>query len=266
MARPARHFDFFRVWTPEMAYVLGLWWTDGCMRVKNNTGAYEIEIASNDRDHLVTVARAIGGNFHLRKVAEEGNTFKIVFCSLEMYRDIEHLGGSPRKSRTIGFPNVPAELLPHFVRGVVDGDGTLAWNGDRPILQIYSGSTAFLNGLIAAVEQETGIPAPTLQRNRDNWTVKWSTIRAKCLAAWMYVAHDGLVLPRKAQLAIDILAWYPKKKPQYGTITERMRENFSAYLERSRDVGGGVRNSRLPETDCFGDKDENLTQSQFSLE
>ena len=46
------HVDFFRVWTPEMAYVLGYWWADGCMRIKRNTSAHEIEIASNDRDHL----------------------------------------------------------------------------------------------------------------------------------------------------------------------------------------------------------------------
>jgi hypothetical protein len=135
-----------------MAYVLGYWWADGCMRIKSNTGAHEIEIASNDRDHLEYIAQVIGGKYFLRKVSAQANTYAISFCSIEMYRDIERLGGTPRKSRTIGFPDVPAELLPHFVRGVVDGDGTLAWNGDRPVLQVYSGSPQFLNGLIAAVE------------------------------------------------------------------------------------------------------------------
>src|SRR4051794_37202386 len=34
MPRPPRHADFFRMWTPETAYVLGYWWADGCMRIK----------------------------------------------------------------------------------------------------------------------------------------------------------------------------------------------------------------------------------------
>src|SRR5215211_5121168 len=120
MGRPPRRADFFRVWTPEMAYILGLWWTDGCMRIKSNTGAHQIEIASNDHEHLETVAQVIGGNYFLRKVSPQANTYVISFCSKEMYQDIQAHGGTPRKSRTIGFPYVPPHLLPYFVRGVVD--------------------------------------------------------------------------------------------------------------------------------------------------
>ena len=120
MGRLPRHAEFFRVWTPAMAYVLGYWWADGCMRIKSNTGAHEFEIASNDRDHLETIARTIGGNYSLRKVSEGSQCYKISFCSKEMYQDILAHGGTPRKSRTIGFPFVPPDLLAHFVRGVVD--------------------------------------------------------------------------------------------------------------------------------------------------
>jgi hypothetical protein len=213
-----------------MAYVLGYWWADGCMRIKANTGAHQIEIASNDREHLQTIAQIIGGKYFLRKVSPQANTYVIAFCSKEMYQDIESHGGTPRKSRTIDFPNVPTEFLPHFVRGVVDGDGTLAWNGDRPIIQVYSGSRLFLNGLIADIAQNTGIPEPLPQTNRENWTIKWSTIRAKCLAAWLYVDHPGLSLARKATIAAQFLKWQPKRRPDPGTITDAMRLNFPAYL------------------------------------
>jgi hypothetical protein len=230
VGRSPRRVEFFRVWTPEMAYILGLWWTDGCMRVKANTGAHQIEIASNDCEYLESIAQVIGGKYFLRKVSPHTNTYVISFCSKEMYQDIERLGGTPRKSRTIGFPDVPVDLLPHFVRGVVDGDGTLAWNGDRPIIQVYSGSSLFLNGLINAIAQSTGIPAPLPQANRDNWTVKWSTIRAKCLAGWLYFDNSGIALDRKLAIAKQFLEWRPRKKPEKGTITDAMRLNFPAYL------------------------------------
>jgi hypothetical protein len=229
MGRPARNADFFRVWSPEMAYVLGLWWADGYMYLKPH-GAHEIEIASNDRDHLETIAQIIGGKHNLRKVSKTSECYEATFCSKEMYQDLQALGGTPRKSRTTGFPGVPIELLPHFVRGVVDGDGTLAWNGDRPVIQIYSASRQFLSDMAITIEQATGIPAPNLAANRTNAYIKWSTIRAKCLAAWLYIDNPGLALDRKAAIAAQFIHWRPKKKPEQGTITDEMRRNFPDHL------------------------------------
>ncbi|MBC8161685.1 MAG: hypothetical protein H7Z42_10750 [Roseiflexaceae bacterium] len=230
MGRPARNVDFFRVWTPEMAYVLGYWWSDGHMRIKNDTGAHLIEIASNDYDHLVVIAQAISGNYSLRKVAVTSNTYLISFCSKEMYQDVLAHGGTPRKSRTIDFPYVPDELLAHFVRGVIDGDGTLTWNGDRPILQIYSGSPKMIEHLGLSVERMTGIPAPSVSLNRDNYYIKWSTVRAKCLVAWLYKQNVGLAMPRKLAVAELFLQWQPRRKPNSDTITDEMRLMFLDYL------------------------------------
>lgn len=230
MGRTARRVDFFRIWSPEMAYVLGYWWADGYMRVKRNTGAYLVEIASVDRDHLLKLAEAIGEKADYRKITAKSECYGIEFCSKEMYQDLLALGGMPNKSNVIGFPSLPAEQLVHFVRGFVDGDGTLAWNGDRPILQIYSGSKHLLENLAAAIAEQTGIPAPNVVANRALWYLKWSTIRAKCLVAWLYVENPGLALDRKAAIAARFIAWQPKKRPERGTITEGMRERFSAYL------------------------------------
>lgn len=200
------------------------------MRIKSDTGGYLVEIASNDYDHLQIIAHAIGENYYIRRVSTHSNTYVITFCSKQMYQDIEAHGGSPRKSKVIGFPTVPHDLLPHFVRGVVDGDGTLSWNDDRPILQIYSGSQGFLNQVVGAITSITGIPASNISTNRENWYIKWSTIRAKCLAAWLYVDNSGLALARKSAVAAQFLEWQPKKRPEKGTITDEMRLNFSAYL------------------------------------
>jgi LAGLIDADG-like domain len=230
MPRVARSVDFFRIWSADMAYVLGLWWSDGCMYIKPSNTAHEVRFASNDKEHLEFVARTIGQTYDLRKVSPSANTYIITICSKELYLDLLSLGGTPRKSRTIRLPTIPPAYLAHFVRGVVDGDGTLAWNGDRPIIQIYSGSPNFLDELARAVEEATGIPAPVRQANRDNWVLKWSTTRAKCLAAWLYEINSGLAMPRKAAIASDILAWKPKKRPEQGTITETMRLHFPGYL------------------------------------
>lgn len=230
MGRPPRSVDFFRVWTPEMAYILGYWWADGCMRIKADTGAHLIAIAGNDRAHLETMAQAINVNYYMRKVSLSSQCYEISYCSKEMFEDLQAHGGTPHKSRTIGFPSVPPELLPHFVRGFVDGDGTLSWNAGKPILQIYSASRPLLDDMAMAIERVIGIPAPNLSANRENAYIKWSTVRAKCLAAWLYFDNIGLALEQKVAVAAQFLEWQPKKKPERGTITDEMRMNFSAYL------------------------------------
>lgn len=230
MGRVARPVAFFRRWSPEMAYVLGYWWADGYMRVKRNTGAHLIAIASVDRQHLLAMAELIGEKCDYRQITAKSACYGIEFCSKEMYHDLLGLGGTPNKSNVIGFPSIPAEYLAHFVRGFVDGDGTLAWNGDRPVLQIYSGSRQLLENMAVAIAEQTGIPAPNVVANRSLWYLKWSTIRAKCLAAWLYVDHPGLALDRKAAVAADFLAWQPRKRPHTGTITEAMKLRFAAYL------------------------------------
>lgn len=230
MGRPPRKVDFFCRWTPGMAYVLGYWWADGYMRVKRSTTAHIIEFSSVDQGHLLAIGQTVGGKFDYRKIKAQNDCHGIEFCSKEMYHDLLALGGMPNKSNVIGFPSVPAEHLVHFVRGFVDGDGTLAWNGDRPVLQIYSGSKHLLEKMAEAIEEQTGIPAPNVVPNRALWYLKWSTIRAKCLAAWLYVENPGLALDRKAAIATDFLNWQPRKRPHTGTITEAMRLYFADYL------------------------------------
>ena len=229
MARPAREVDFFRIWSPEMAYVLGYWWADGCMRIKNNTGAHEIRIASNDLDHLENIARIIGENYYMEHMRGT-RTYVLSYCSKSMYHDILAWGGTPRKSTTIGFPTVPQTCLPHFIRGVIDGDGTLIWNGSRPVIQIYSGSRKLLEDLGSAIENTTGIPAPNIATNRDNWYIKWSTTRAKYLTVWLYIMNPGIYLQRKYETAQTFINWHPKKRPQRGTITDQMYLHFADYL------------------------------------
>nr|WP_139088785.1 hypothetical protein [Oscillochloris trichoides] len=230
MPRIARPIDFFRVWSPEMAYVLGYWWADGCMYIKPSTTAHEVKFASKDRVHLDLIAQVIGQIHHTRPVTKGSDCYDMAYCSKEMYNDLLALGGTPHKSRTTTMPEVPRHLLPHFVRGCVDGDGTLVWNGDRPVVQLYSASSALLAGLGEEVAAVTGIPAPHIVANRELYYIKWSTIRAKCLAAWLYVEHPGLALERKAAIAATFLHWQPKKRPERGTITEEMRVQFCAYL------------------------------------
>ncbi len=86
MPRSARSVDFFKTWSPEMAYVLGYWWADGYMYIKPSTTAHEIEFASIDREHLEHIALVIGTTYHMRLVSKTSNCYEITYCSKDMYK------------------------------------------------------------------------------------------------------------------------------------------------------------------------------------
>ena len=50
--------DFFKTWTPEMAYVLGYWWADG--HILKNAAGKRVGFTSKDGEHLEQIARVIG--------------------------------------------------------------------------------------------------------------------------------------------------------------------------------------------------------------
>jgi hypothetical protein len=106
------------------------------------------------------------------------------------------------------------------------------WRGTATDLSCRStsGSKHLLEKMTLAIEDQTGIPAPNVVANRALWNIKWSTTRAKCVAAWLYVENTGLALDRKAAIAANFIAWQPRKRPNAGTITEAMKLHFAAYL------------------------------------
>lgn len=158
--------------------------------------------------------------------------------SQTIWYDIQSLGGTPAKSLTAAWLYPPTHFLADFVRGYIDGDGTIQWGlrgqSRVPDITVY-GTCDFLTGMASAVEGATGIPAPICRKYNRTYGdkvafVRWSGLPSKVLAVWLY--HDcNLYMERKQATALSFLNWMPKR---FGfkrhTVTPRMRELFGAYL------------------------------------
>jgi hypothetical protein len=224
---------FFKTWNRDMAYVLGYWFADGNMYTQKNCGSYIVSIGSKDIEHLERL-RAVIGVGKLTRITGS-DVFKLVICRKEMYEDLLRLGGKERKSLTLTWPEVPDEYLAHFIRGYVDGDGSLMWHRSgssiHPLISAV-GTRAFLTNLAAAIQDATGIPAPICHFDKntsDTWVVKWYGVRAKCLAIWLYYNDQGLSLARKATFATAFSEWKPIVFDP-STTTAKMWEIFKEYL------------------------------------
>lgn len=118
---------FKRIDTEEKAYWLGFIVADGCVQSKrfgSSNNCVSISLAKKDEAHLTKFLTSICSNTPITQTVENShNIVKVGIYSLEMVEDLIALGVTVRKSATATVPDIPPELLPHFYRGLFDGDG-----------------------------------------------------------------------------------------------------------------------------------------------
>ncbi|CEG27409.1 LAGLIDADG family homing endonuclease [Bacillus sp. B-jedd] len=142
--------NFFKSWNNEMAWVLGFIVTDGCI---NPTQSFSI--SQKDIYPLERIKRLLDHTGTIEKYGKS-TTYMLSVNSKVMKEDLNKLGLTEKKSLTIKFLVCPAEYLPHFVRGVIDGDGHVDIDGYR--VTVTSASSSFAEGLLS-VFQSWGLQA-----------------------------------------------------------------------------------------------------------
>jgi len=206
--------DFFKLWTSNMAYVLGFFSADGYITVNKRGGQFWcIEIADKllleqikkniQADHVISVRRKKGN----RKV-----TYRLQIGSIEMCNDLRRWGIHELKTYNMITPHIPLQFLKDFTRGYFDGDGNV-WLGyihkerRTPILIIQiaftSSSLLFLEGLKNLL-QPTVVSGGSIYKpkNENFYRLQFSNKDALKLYEFMYnhEARNGakdLFLPRK---------------------------------------------------------------------
>lgn len=147
--------NYFKKWSSNMAYTLGLWWADGCIY---GGKIFDITLHRKDKYILKKIAQDMQYEGQLYDYVDQ-QASRINFSCVVIYKDIRALGGTERKSLTAIFPqNIPDQYLPDFIRGYFDGDGSI-WNvqGKRINSQFCSGSVKFLNKLLEILHNKVGI-------------------------------------------------------------------------------------------------------------
>ncbi|WP_026906491.1 LAGLIDADG family homing endonuclease [Paucisalibacillus globulus] len=133
--------NFFKTWSHEMAWVLGLFITDG--HVKENT--HSVSLSQKHDGILKVVANYMNADYILAPFGETMKTPTLLINSKEIKQDLETLGVTTKKSFKLPFPNVPENYLPSFIRGVIDGDGWVQKTGY--VMNVTTASIHFAQGL-----------------------------------------------------------------------------------------------------------------------
>jgi hypothetical protein len=110
-------------WSAEMAYIVGLTATDGCLV----SGRRAINFKSADRQLVETYLQLLGRTNKIgrRRTKTGGIVYTTQFSDTRLYGWLLGIGLTPRKSLTLGAIDVPDTFLAPLVRGLLDGDGNI---------------------------------------------------------------------------------------------------------------------------------------------
>lgn len=212
------HHFFDEIDTEEKAYWLGFITADGCIVSSNDL---TINLQAADAGHLEKLSASLSSDYPVRlgpgSKSPRGNA-RWHANSIPVVSALGALGVTPRKSATATPWDGPADLMPHYWRGMVDGDGgmsTLRGRRSSPAIQ----RSLYLTGSRACVEafaQWAGAICGSRAQPRLNGTSKtcwiWTVGGNRMTPLVVRELYDGCTvsLDRKQVLADAIFAMAPR--------------------------------------------------------
>jgi hypothetical protein len=199
--------------SPTDSWLLGLLMTDGCANEKEHF----IKLSISDKDGAQLASQIIGfGNireilpetreYSGEKIQGKLSLWSYTACSIQLVGRLGALGLTPRKTKTLAFPNISDIALPDFIRGLWDGDGSWYKNDNALIAHFGCASESFIHTLQAITSGITESSAQVRSNHRkDFWQLSYGQKRAVTLARWLYYEPDLPCLERKRAIVQPFL-------------------------------------------------------------
>ena len=184
--------DYFKTWSHNMAYILGLWFADGCIY---GGKMFDITLHAKDKYILKQVAKELDYEGQLYDYVDR-QAARLNFSCVVLYNDIVALGGMENKSLTLQFPEIPDEFLHDFIRGYFDGDGSIMLiKGGRVNSAFTCGSKQFLDRLLSLLQEKAGVIGGSYDTSCVS--LKFGKRDTLMIGAFMYQDNPELFLKRK---------------------------------------------------------------------
>ena len=199
----------------DKAYFLGFIYADGFITKRSQGQSIlgltlaEIEPIDKFKKYIQT-NKKVGYYKKTNSYSNKSYEYKLALISDKLVSDIEKLGVTERKTLTLTFPDIQKDLIPHFIRGYFDGDGSVFLHKDSREecsenvylgVNIY-GTKEFLTTLskyLPFIEEGQCIYKEK-RRETNCWNLKInSNIRSLELYHYMYKDCDDLYLSRKKE-------------------------------------------------------------------
>ena len=222
---------FFKQWSPEMAYVLGVLYSDGNLQLGRPQRGRDIpnippafSLAQKQPELLkkvLSLMKCTAKIHYSNKRKGVGEIYKFNVVNREVFSDLQGLGLKPRKSLIVTFPSIPFEYIRHFIRGCWDGDGTVYLENNqlnKAKAGLTSGSKDFIQGIIDNLEL-LGLPKKRIYTNKNGKSF-YFRYHGKACAKLYHIFYDGvsgnMYLTRKFKIFEKVAEHYEKQQELAG--------------------------------------------------
>jgi hypothetical protein len=243
--------EFFFKETPEMAYVLGWFAADGCVRsLRGQLSAICLRLKKTDHGMLEKIKRLTGftsdlmyGSQYDSRTKKEYEYCMILFNSKHVLEHLAKYDIRPRKSLDLEFPSLPDDLYPHYIRGYLDGDGYISKIRTRPGCTVgFCGPAPFLEALRAKLRSLIGEDVGSVYAHGKISKLEFRGMAStrKILDVLYENSTEDTRLDRKYDLYVT---YYPKLPParevnQLSPNTGNVIATFSTCTEAATHFGG----------------------------
>ncbi|PFU34998.1 hypothetical protein COK69_09420 [Bacillus cereus] len=181
--------NYFKMWSNNMAYILGFIAADGVIQKENQC----VSVSQKESYILEDIKKELKTNQPLYQNKKTG-VYMLNINSKTIKYDLMNIHGiMPCKSFNIEFPFVPEEYLHHFVREYFDGDGYVKY--ETYTVSFVGGSYSFMNSL-NQVLQNHNLPAELLNQNKHYRVILTGRKPIQLFPKWIYKDKD-IYLHRK---------------------------------------------------------------------
>ena len=236
--------DYFEnIDTEEKAYWLGFLMADGFISIKGNGKRVGISLQAKDCDHIIKFQKAIKTNtpihtYSVTRGYKIGSMYsRIIVHSAKMIDDLISHGCVQQKSNILKPPTgVPSELNRHWIRGFMDGNGSITIHKNQYIDSYGIGfvSTDDVLLWIMDVLIKDGI----LQR-----TYPLDKRKKEQIVSNFTFGGNNLVKQYCDYIYKDATVYLDRKYERYIQLTELIKQRDNKFIKHDCDICGDKNSS-----------------------
>jgi len=197
--------SFFEVIdTPDKAYVMGWFYSDGSNSLSPNIA--KIDVAADSLDVLVKIREVIGSTARIVAMKNSANSYagekaqmlyRLGIYNKRVSKQIAALGICGNMTYTRTWPEwLTEDLEPHFIRGLIDGDGCISVSKKNGFAISYWGTEMMCDGL-SGVLSKIDVEHSHRTDKKGHHYIR-ITKQAECLKFADYIYEDSTIhLARK---------------------------------------------------------------------
>ena len=209
--RTLREDYFVDIDSPTKAYFLGFLFADGSVGFRNRQnspqGVLSLELSTKDIELINTLCKELNANNKLFYRASR-DTVAVKISSTKLVNSLMKFSIIPNKTYLVNhlpFNEIPDKYHIDFIRGLIDGDGSIYLINGTARLEFCSYSYEIVEELQNYINNLIGNTRPNKITYSSCYYARWTSQSQVDSILKILYSNDNIALTRKKELALAII-------------------------------------------------------------